>query len=94
MAAASLDEALCDLARLLASRFIPIQSHEPLAVFRAFSRDHAIPGWRMWTRLNHHRVPAYAVVFACACALVMTLPALWGDQNGVAYAFLAVVSIP
>jgi hypothetical protein len=59
----------------------------------AFSRDHAIPGWRMWTRLNHHRVPAYAVIFACACALVMTLPALWGDQNGVAYAFLAVVSI-
>src|SRR6201991_4289986 len=59
----------------------------------AFSRDHAIPGWRMWTRLNHHRVPAYAVIFACACALVMTLPALWGDANGVAYAFLAVVSI-
>jgi hypothetical protein len=42
MAAASLDEALSDLARLLASRFIPIQSHEPLAVFRAFARDHAI----------------------------------------------------
>jgi amino acid transporter len=59
----------------------------------AFSRDHAIPGWRLWTRLNHHRVPAYAVIFACVCALVMTLPALWGDQNGVAYAFLAVVSI-
>ncbi len=59
----------------------------------AFSRDRAIPGWRMWTRLNHHRVPAYAVVFSCVCALVMTLPALWGDQNGVAYAFLAVVSI-
>jgi amino acid transporter len=59
----------------------------------AFSRDRAIPGWRLWTRLNHHRVPAYAVIFACVCALVMTLPALWGDQNGVAYAFLAVVSI-
>jgi amino acid transporter len=59
----------------------------------AFSRDHAIPGWRLWTRLNHHRVPAYAVIFACFCALVMTAPALWGDQNGVPYAFLAVVSI-
>jgi hypothetical protein len=42
MAAASLDEALSDLARLLASRFIPIQSREPLTVFRAFARDHAI----------------------------------------------------
>src|ERR1700749_5073692 len=59
----------------------------------AFSRDHAIPGWRWWTRLNQHRVPAFAVVFSCIAALVMTLPALWGDQNGVAYAFLAVVSI-
>ena len=59
----------------------------------AFSRDHAIPGWRLWTRLNHHRVPAYAVVFACVCALIMTSPALFGDQNGVAYAFFAVVSI-
>ena len=23
----------------------------------AFSRDRAVPGWRIWTRLNHHRVP-------------------------------------
>jgi hypothetical protein len=38
-------------------------------------------------------VPAMAVIFACVCALVMTLPALFGDQNGVPYAFLAVVSI-
>ena len=26
----------------------------------AFSRDRAVPGHRLWTRLNHHRVPAYA----------------------------------
>src|SRR5262245_17980189 len=43
----------------------------------AFSRDHAMPGWRMWTRLNHHRVPAYAVGFSCVCALIMTSAALW-----------------
>jgi amino acid transporter len=59
----------------------------------AFSRDHAMPGWRLWTRLNHHRVPAYAVIFSCVCALIMTAPALEGDDNGVPYAFLAVVSI-
>ncbi len=47
----------------------------------------------MWTRLNHHRVPAYAVVFSCVAALVMTLPALEGDANGAPYAFFAVVSI-
>ena len=59
----------------------------------AFSRDRAVPGWRMWTRLNHHRVPAYAVVFSCVAALIMTLPALEGDANGAPYAFFAVVSI-
>jgi amino acid transporter len=59
----------------------------------AFSRDRAMPGWRIWTRLNHHRVPAYAVVFSCVAALVMTAPALVGDSNGAPYAFFAVVSI-
>jgi amino acid transporter len=59
----------------------------------AFSRDRAIPGHRMWTRLNHHRVPAYAVMFVCFWALAVTLPALEGDANGLPYAFFAVVSI-
>src|SRR3954467_6913326 len=59
----------------------------------AFSGDRAVPGWRLWTRLNHHRVPAYAVVFSCVAAMVMTLPALEGDANGAPYAFFAVVSI-
>src|SRR6201989_2092755 len=53
----------------------------------AFSRERATRGCRLWPRLTPPRVPAYAVIFACVCALVMTLPALWGDQNGVAYAF-------
>jgi len=59
----------------------------------AFSRDRAIPGWRLWTRLNHHRVPAYAVLFSCFWALVITLPALIGEDDGFPYAFFAVVSI-
>jgi amino acid transporter len=59
----------------------------------AFSRDRAVPGWRMWTRLNHHRVPAFAVLFMAACALIITLPALEGDENNYTYAFFAVVSI-
>ena len=29
----------------------------------AFSRDRAVPGHRLWTRLNHHRMPAFAVLF-------------------------------
>jgi amino acid transporter len=59
----------------------------------AFSRDRAIPGWQQWTKLNHHRVPARAVLFACFWAMVITLPALEGDENNFTYAFGAVVSI-
>jgi amino acid transporter len=59
----------------------------------AFSRDRAVPGWQLWTRLNHHRVPAFAVLFACFWAMVITLPALIGDENDYTYAFYAVVSI-
>ncbi len=59
----------------------------------AFSRDRAVPGHRVWTRLNHHRVPAYSVLFMATCALIVTLPALIGDENNFTYAFAAVVSI-
>ena len=59
----------------------------------AFSRDRAVPGHRVWTRLNHHRVPAYAVLGSCAAALIITLPALEGDDAAFPYAFFAVVSI-
>ncbi|MDQ2676516.1 MAG: amino acid permease [Actinomycetota bacterium] len=59
----------------------------------AFSRDRAVPGHRLWTKLNHHRVPAFSVLFMAACALIVTLPALIGDENNYTYAFYAVVSI-
>src|SRR3954453_21045551 len=58
----------------------------------AFSRDRAVPGWRLWTRLNPPRVPAYAVPGERAAAVITTLPALEGDGN-FPYAFFAVVSI-
>jgi amino acid transporter len=59
----------------------------------AFSRDRAVPGHRVWTRLNHHRVPHFSVLFMATCAAVVTLPALIGDSNNYTYAFFAVVSI-
>jgi amino acid transporter len=58
----------------------------------AFSRDRAIPGHRIWTRLNHHRVPAFAVLFMATAALIVTLPALHGD-GAFPWPFFAVVSI-
>lgn len=59
----------------------------------AFSRDRAVPGHKLWTRLNHHRVPSFSVLFMAFCALLVTSPALIGDENGFTYAFAAVVSI-
>ena len=59
----------------------------------AFSRDRAVPGHRLWTQLNHHRVPTFSVIFMACCALIVTLPALIGDENNYTYAFFAVVSI-
>jgi amino acid transporter len=58
----------------------------------AFSRDRAVPGWRIWTKLNHHRVPAYSVLFMATLSLLVTVPALIGD-GAFPYAFFAVVSI-
>ena len=61
----------------------------------AFSRDEAVPGHRLWTRLNHDRVPGYAVLAIAAAALLITLPALkgFGEGGALPVAFFAVTSI-
>jgi amino acid transporter len=62
--------------------------------FYAFSRDRAVPGWQLWTRLDKKHVPLWSVIGVCALALIMTLPALWNvEGGGVPIAFFAVVSI-
>lgn len=59
----------------------------------AFSRDHATPGWRIWSRVTKTRAPAYATLgIAIACVLI-ALPALIGNEGGIPYAFLALVAI-
>jgi amino acid transporter len=58
----------------------------------AFARDGALPGWRIWSRVNQKRIPFNAVLLMATLALILTLPALKGS-NGVPVAFLAVVSI-
>jgi amino acid transporter len=59
----------------------------------AFSRDRAIPGWRIWTKLDSKRVPIGAVLFVCFWAMVITLPALASNAAGIPVAFFAVVSV-
>jgi amino acid transporter len=59
----------------------------------AFSRDGAMPGWRIWSRVNERRIPFNAVILMAVMALIITLPALKGNSAGTPVAFFAVVSI-
>jgi amino acid permease (GABA permease) len=55
----------------------------------AFSRDGALPGSRIWHKVNHRtRTPTNAIWLAAGFAFILALPDLW---NGTAYA--AVTSI-
>jgi amino acid transporter len=63
----------------------------------AFSRDGAIPGWRIWSRVNQKRIPFNAVIFMAVCAGIITIPAYVPTTvegvGPVPIAFYAVVSI-
>src|SRR4051794_17677473 len=59
----------------------------------AFSRDRAIPGWTLFRRLNHHRVPTYAVLGVTFFALLISIPALWSNKAGFPFAFVALTGI-
>src|SRR5438034_6742052 len=59
----------------------------------AFSRDRAIPGWWLFRRLNHHRVPSYAVLAVTLFALAISIPALWSNKAGLPFAFFALTGI-
>jgi amino acid transporter len=59
----------------------------------AFSRDRAIPGWALFRRLNHHRVPTYAVLAVTIISLLISIPALFGNKAGFPWAFFALTGI-
>ncbi|MDX6650527.1 MAG: hypothetical protein QOJ97_2478, partial [Solirubrobacteraceae bacterium] len=62
----------------------------------AFSRDGAMPGSKIWSRVNANRVPFNAVIFMAVCAGIITIPAYLPTKVGdvfVPIAFYAVVSI-
>jgi amino acid transporter len=58
----------------------------------AFSRDRAVPGSRLWSKVNAQRTPANAVVCAAVVGCLITLPAL-KSVNGIPTAFYAVTSV-
>jgi amino acid transporter len=62
----------------------------------AFSRDRAVPGHQLWSKVSKNKIPANAVIVTATLAALITLPALVKvDINGapVPIAFFAVVSI-
>ena len=59
----------------------------------AFSRDGAVPGHSLWRRLNKNKTPTWAVLFVVVLALIITIPALFGNSVGIPVAFFAVTSI-
>jgi amino acid transporter len=62
----------------------------------AFSRDRAVPGHQLWSKVSKNKIPANGVIVTAALAAIITLPALVQvDINGapVPVAFFAVVSI-
>jgi amino acid transporter len=59
----------------------------------AFSRDRGMPGWPLFRRLNRQRVPSYAVLAVSFFSLVITIPALWSNKVGFAFAFFALTGI-
>jgi amino acid transporter len=58
----------------------------------AFSRDRGMPGWPLFRRVNRDRVPLYAVVAVAVAALIITIPAIWGE-NDIPFAFFAITGI-
>ena len=59
----------------------------------AFSRDGAVPGGRLWKKVNKHHVPVNAVLVSALAGIIITLPALYKSPRGVPTAFYAVVSV-
>ena len=59
----------------------------------AFSRDGAVPGHRIWSKLNSSFVPANAVLLICFLALVLAAPAWSGDAFFVYAAVTSVATI-
>jgi amino acid transporter len=60
--------------------------------FYAFSRDHAVPGWQLWAKVDKRHVPVYSVLICAVVALIITIPALKLNSLGYLWAFYAVTT--
>jgi amino acid transporter len=58
----------------------------------AFSRDRAIPGWRIFRQVNAQRVPFNSVIAVSVVSAIIAIPALFG-KNNIPFAFFALTGI-
>jgi amino acid transporter len=58
----------------------------------AFSRDRGIPGWAIFRKVNHDRVPFNAVIAVSVFSGIITIPAFFG-KNDIPFAFFAITGI-
>jgi amino acid transporter len=59
----------------------------------AFSRDRALPGHQLWSKVASNRAPRNATLGMAAVCAIVTLPALYGNAARVPVAFYALASI-
>jgi amino acid transporter len=59
----------------------------------AFSRDRGMPGWGLFRRLTAKAVPLYAVLAVSIVSLIITIPAYFGNKQGVPWAYFAITAI-
>jgi amino acid transporter len=59
----------------------------------AFSRDRGMPGWWLFRRLTAKRVPLFAVLAVSIAALIITIPAYFGNKQGIPWAYFAITAI-
>jgi len=59
----------------------------------AFSRDRAVPGHQIWSKVASNRAPRNATLAMATIAAIVTLPALYGNAARVPVAFYALASV-
>ena len=59
----------------------------------AFSRDHAIPGWRLWSQVTASKAPRNATMFIAVICAIVAIPALKGNAANTPIAFFALTAI-
>ena len=59
----------------------------------AFSRDRAIPGWKLWSKVTASKAPRNATMFIAFWCAVVAIPALKGNAANTPIAFFALTAI-